>query len=68
MKMLTPNGDLCETPNENVQEAIAAGFKPMDDKAMSSLYQSYAMAGHRFEADWKKSHKAFKLPRGRGRW
>jgi len=67
MRMMAPDGTLCEIPEENVAAAESAGFKAMSDADMQRMYNRLFLAEKFFEKKHPKI-KAVRFPRGRGRW
>lgn len=67
MRMMAPDGTLCEIPEENVEAAKAEGFEVMTDAHMQRLYNRLFLAEKFFEQKHPKV-AALRLPRGRGRW
>lgn len=67
MRMMAPDGTLCQIPDENVKDAESQGFKVMNDADMQRLYNRLFLADKFFEQKHPKM-TSLRLPRGRGRW
>ena len=66
-RMMSPSGELGQVPDDQVEQAKAAGFKVMTDEAMQTMYNRLFLAQKFFEQKHPKV-KSWRLPRGRGRW
>lgn len=67
MRMMAPDGTLCDIPEEQVESAEAEGFKIMTDADMQRMFNRLFLAEKFFEQKHPKL-KAVRFPRGRGRW
>jgi hypothetical protein len=66
-RMISPAGELGQVPDDQVDEALQAGFKVMTDENMATMYNRLFLAQKFFEQKHPKITN-WRLPRGRGRW
>lgn len=67
MKMITPEGTLCDVPQENVSAAEAEGFKLVTDADLARMHNRLFLAQKFFEQK-HPTIRNWRLPRGRGQW
>ena len=65
--MMSPTGELGQVPDEQVEQALAAGFKVMSDDNMATMFNRMFLAQKFFDQKHPKITN-WRLPRGRGRW
>jgi hypothetical protein len=62
IRMMHPDGTMCNIPESAVSEAEAAGYKVMTDNDMTQMFNRIAMADRLFQRDWKKRHRPISKP------
>jgi hypothetical protein len=67
IRMMAPDGTLCELPEENVEEAQTEGFIVMTAADLKAMHNRLFFAQKFFEQKVPKM-VSVRFPRGRGRW
>ena len=63
IRALAPSGEIGEIPEEELEAALAEGFRVMPDSEMAALYNRQEIERRWFEQQWKKKNKAIRIPR-----
>lgn len=67
MRVMSPEGEIGQIPDEHVEAAKLDGFKVMADGDMQRMYNRLFLA-HKFFEQKNPPVSVLRLPRGRGRW
>jgi hypothetical protein len=67
VRMMSPDGTIGEIPQDQVENAIAAGFKVMTNSEMAQLYNRQEIERRFFEKKFAAKYKPVRrvAPRGR---
>lgn len=66
-RMISPEGELYQVPEQEIEQARAQGFKVMTDDDMATMYNRMFLAQKFFDQKHPKVRN-WRLPRGKGRW